>query len=129
MRAKRWFLAAVLASLLPLAGAHELTPNECAEGSDFIKNAALSRDYGISREMFLDRLRTDILAIQAFPPEMRWFVQDQDDETLLTGFAQLVFDSPRSPEHHRAEFLVACMARIAAKPVLAPRVVERTLEQ
>lgn len=129
MSARRWVLAAVLTSLVPLAGAHELTPSECREGSDFIKNAALSRDYGISREMFLDRLRTDIVAIQAFPPELRWFVQDEDDETLLTGFARSVFDSPRAPEHHQSEFLVACMARIAAKPALGPRVVERTVEQ
>ena len=113
MRAKRWFLAAVLASLLPLAGAHELTPNECAEGSDFIKNAALSRDYGMTREDFLGRMESDLALIQAFPPELRWFVQDQDDETLLMGFAQSVFDSPQAPESHQSAFLAACEQRRA----------------
>jgi hypothetical protein len=113
MQAKPWVVAAVLAGLALSAGAHELTMNECLEGSDFIKNAALSRDYGISRDAFLGRMESDLLAIQAFPPELRWFVQDQDDETLLVGFAQLVFDTPKAPESHQSDFLTACVERIA----------------
>ncbi len=95
MRAKLWVLAAIMGGLALPAQAHELTMSECLEGSDFIKNAALSRDYGMSREDFLGRMQSDLVAIQAFPPELRWFVQDEDDETLLVGFAQRVFDSPQ----------------------------------
>ena len=113
MRAKLWVLATVISSLALPAAAHELTMSECQEGSDFIKNAALSRDYGISRDDFIGRMHSDIEAIQAFPPELRWFVQDQDDETLLVGFAQLVFDAPKAPESHQADFLTACVERRA----------------
>jgi hypothetical protein len=113
MRAKLWVVAAVMGGLALPASAHDLTMNECLEGSDFIKNAALSRDYGISREAFLGRMESDLLAIQAFPPELRWFVQDQDDETLLVSFAQLVFDTPKAPESHQSDFLTACVERIA----------------
>jgi len=113
MRAKLWVLAAIMGGLALPAGAHELTMSECLEGSDFIKNAALSRDYGISRDDFLGRMQSDLEAIQAFPPELRWFVQDQDDETLLVGFAQRVFDAPQAPESHQSDFLAACVQRRA----------------
>jgi hypothetical protein len=113
MRAKVWVLAWVMGSLALPAAAHELTMSECQEGSDFIKNAALSRDYGITRADFIGRMQSDIEAIQAFPPELRWFVQDEDDATLLVGFAQLVFDTPKTPESHQADFLTACVERRA----------------
>jgi len=113
MRAKLWVVAAVMGGLVLPARAHELTMSECLEGSDFIKNAALSRDYGMTREDFLGRMESDLALIQAFPPELRWFVQDQDDETLLVGFAQSVFDSPQTPEHHQSDFLAACVERRA----------------
>ena len=113
MRANLWVVAAVMSGLALPAQAHELTVNECLEGSDFIKNAALSRDYGMTREAFLGRMESDLVLIQAFPPELRWFVQDQDDETLLVGFAQSVFDSPQAPESHQSDFLAACEQRRA----------------
>jgi hypothetical protein len=112
MRAKLWVVAVMGGLALP-AQAHELTMSECLEGSDFIKNAALSRDYGMTRDDFLGRMATDIAAIQAFPPELRWFVQDQDDETLLMGFAESVFDAPQAPENHQSDFLQACVQRRA----------------
>ena len=95
-----------------LAPAHDLTLDECLEGSDFIMHAAMSRENGMTREAFLDRMASDIHLIQAFPPELRWFVQDQDDEELLTSAARLVFDSPREPQSHQSEFLAACSARV-----------------
>jgi hypothetical protein len=113
MRAKLWVVAAVMGGLALPAQAHELTMSECLEGSDFIKNAALSRDYGMTREDFIGRMQNDLVLIQAFPPELRWFVQDQDDETLLVGFAESVFDSPQAPESHQSDFLAACEQRRA----------------
>lgn len=118
MQAKRTTLAnqltfaAVLGGLACAAAAHDLTLDECLEGSDFIKHAAMSRDYGLTRQAFLDRMEGDLLVIQQFPPPMRWFVQDQEDETLLTQAAKTVFDSPREPESHQSDFLTVCVERV-----------------
>lgn len=101
-------LAALSCGLVAAAGAHELTLQECLEGSDFIRHAAMSRDYGMTREAFLERMQSDLVLIQQYPPELRWFVQDEADAELLTGAATLVFDSPQTPEAHQSEFLEAC---------------------
>ena len=90
------------------------TLGDCFEGSDFIANAALSRDNGISRAAFLGRLEEDMMIIHAFPAELRWFVKDEDDERFLHAAAEVVFDVPVPPETHRAEFLRACFARLNA---------------
>lgn len=97
---------------LAIAGytfAHPLTLDECTEGGEFIRNAALSRDYGMSRAQFMGRLSDDIAMIQAFPPELRWFVQDENDEALLRGAAARVFDAPLKPEQHEAAFINECI--------------------
>src|SRR5262245_20389256 len=112
--AKQLVLAAAIGGLSCATVAHELTLAECAEGSDFIMHAAMSRQNGMTREAFLERMESDIRLIQAFPPHLRWFVQDEDDEELLTSAARLVFDSPREPESHQSEFLAACAARVSA---------------
>jgi hypothetical protein len=109
--AKQLALAAAFSGLPYVAAAHDLTLDECLEGSDFILHAAMSRENGMTREAFLGRMESDIRAIQQIPPQLRWFVQDQDDEELLTHAAQLVFDLPREPESHQSEFLAACAAR------------------
>src|SRR5476649_1653995 len=102
--AKRLILATVLGGAVCAAAAHDLTLRECIEGGDFIKNAAMSRDNGVTREAFLERLESDLLVIRAYPPHLRWFVQDQDDEDLLVQATRTVFDSPRDPASHRSEF-------------------------
>ena len=112
--AKQLTLAAVLGGLPYVVAAHDLTLDECREGSDFIMHAAMSRENGMTREAFLERMESDIRMIQAFPPQLRWFVQDEEDEQLLTWAARLVFDSPREPESHQSEFLAACAARVSA---------------
>jgi hypothetical protein len=112
MRAKLGFLACVLSVTALSAGAHDLTLTECIEGSDFIMHAAQARDYGLSRDDFLGRMEHDIQAIKAFPPALRWFVQDQDDEALLVGYARLVFDDPKAPDSHQSDFLQACSERV-----------------
>ena len=115
--AKPFLLAAVLAGLHSAVPAHDLTLAECIEGGDFIKNAAMSRENGMTREAFLGRMESDLRVIQQFPPQLRWFVQDRDDEELLTWAARLVFDSPREPESHQSEFLAACTARVGGTTV------------
>jgi hypothetical protein len=114
--AKRLILAAVLGGPACGAAAHGLTLRECLEGGDFIKHAAMSRDNGITREVFLERIESDLLAIRQYPPHLRWFVQDQDDEALLVQAARTVFDSPRDPPSHVSEFLAKCVERVGRGP-------------
>ncbi len=94
----------------PSAG-HVLSLQECFEGGDFIAHAAEARDNGITKAEFVDRLVADVYLIQAFPPELRWFVVDPDDAEFLQSEASRVFDSPRPPEMHRADFLSRCFIR------------------
>lgn len=99
---------------LPAAsGAHELTLAECHEARDFIRNAALSRDGGISRDEFMGRFDDDLALIRFYPPDLRWFVQDGDDEQLLRSAAEQVFDLPDDPERHGENFLGTCYATVA----------------
>ena len=112
--AKQLTLAAAVGGLAHVTAAHELTRTECVEGSDFIRHAAMSRENGMTREDFLERMQSDIRAIQAFPAQLRWFVQDEEDEELLTSAARLVFDVPQNPETHQADFLAACAARVGS---------------
>lgn len=99
------------------AAAHALSAQECREGGDFIYDAALSRDNGVTREFFIGQMRADFAAIRAFPKALRWFAQDQEDEALLLSAAKQVFDAPQSGEAHREVFLAECMAHTAS---LAP---------
>ena len=55
--AKHLTLVAVLGGLPYVAAAHDLTLDECLEGSDFIMHAAMSRENGMTREAFLENLR------------------------------------------------------------------------
>lgn len=109
----RW-LAAVAAAISLTAGASTLSVSDCFEGSDFIANAALSRENGMARDDFLNRLEEDFQLIQAFPPALRWFAKDEDDERFLYQYAREVFDAPEAPEGHRARFLAACFTRSTA---------------
>ena len=103
----------LVASLALPAVTHASTPTmaECLEGSDFIANAAIARDNGIAREAFVERLEADMTLIHAFPPELRWFVKDADDERFLHAQVETVFDAPARPVDHRNAFLRACFRR------------------
>src|SRR5215217_2085774 len=94
--------------------AHPSVPSvdECLEGSDFIANAARARDNGVPRERFLERLDADLYTIRAFPPALRWFARDGDDEAFLRNATVDVFSQALSPDEHRAEFLRACFTRL-----------------
>src|SRR5260221_5806483 len=92
-------LVFVIASLSPGVNsqAHPLSKEECTEGSDFIKNAASSRDNGMGAMAFIGKLGQDFVAIRSFPPALRWFVQDQQDEDFLLEAVVEVFEQPREP--------------------------------
>jgi len=93
------------------AAAQPHSAGECREGGDFIRNAALSRDAGASREFFVGRLEDDMLAIRAYPPALRWFVHDTADEAFLRAEVHAVFDAPAASELHRDAFLERCARR------------------
>ena len=96
------------------AAAHPLTLAECAEGGEFIRNAALARDAGASREFFIGKLEEDLILIQAFPPQLRWFVQDAMDQQFLSRRVEGVFDNPMKPEQHEAAFISDCIQTTAS---------------
>jgi hypothetical protein len=107
----RYLLLAAGLAWWTCAAAHPHNAGECREGGDFIRNAALSRDAGSTRAFFLGRLDEDFVAIRAFPPALRWFVRDQDDERFLRAEVESVFDAPVASELHRAGFLERCIQR------------------
>ena len=97
------------------AAAEQHSASECREGGDFIRNAALSRDGGTTREFFVNRLEEDLVMIHAYPPALRWFVHDADDEKFLRAEVEAVFDAPEPSERHRSGFLERCVLRSAPK--------------
>lgn len=96
------------------ATARNISLAECSEGGEFIRNAALARENGVTREFFLGKLEEDLLVIRAFPPELRWFVQDDSDEAFLSARAAKVFDEPKKPEEHEAAFIRDCLLHSAS---------------
>jgi hypothetical protein len=110
--AKRWHWLAAIAAIVSLtADGSTLSVDDCFEGSDFIAHAAAARENGMTRDAFLYRMEEDFQLIQAFPPALRWFAKDEDDERFLSQYAREVFDAPDTPESHRAHFLAACLSR------------------
>ena len=102
-------LAAAVWSLTASAQPHSAA--ECREGGDFIRNAALSRDAGATREFFVGRLEDDLVAIRAYPPALRWFVHTPEDEAFLRTEVHEVFDAPAAGELHRDGFVERCARR------------------
>jgi hypothetical protein len=103
----------VLGNMWVMQGmAHSLTLDECTEGGEFIRNAALARDNGVSREFFVGKLVEDLMMIQSYPAPMRWFVQDPSDEKFLSDAVYRVFDEPMKAEQHEASFVGACLLTV-----------------
>lgn len=120
MNRSRWIcgaravaLLAVLSAAAMEAAAHELTARECKEGADYIRNAALSRDSGVTEAAFMEVFERDMSMIARVPPSLRWFVQDEEDEALLRAALVEVFSQPRSPRQHAQDFAQACVPRTA----------------
>lgn len=109
------FLLLALTLLPALCFARQPSAGECMEGGDFIRNAALARDGGMSEADFLARIRDDIEVIQAFPPHLRWFVQTEDDAEFLLTAATDVFQKPKAANEHRSDFLEACLRKTGGK--------------
>jgi hypothetical protein len=115
---RAWHVLVLITFTTGVAGpaiAHVPTLEECLEGGDFIAHAAQSRDNGMTKEQFMERLVADVRLIQSYPPPLRWFVADADDATFLSEEALRVFDARRSPDAHRAQFLSRCFDRSAQR--------------
>jgi hypothetical protein len=108
---RRIVLAAAAGWSLWAAAGEPHSAAECREGGDFIRNAALSRDAGATREFFIGRLEGDLAAIRSFPAALRWFARTPGDEAFLRTEVQEVFDAPAASERHRDAFLERCARR------------------
>ena len=116
---KETALAGIVLTLVFLsiaATAHTITKQECAEGGDFIRNAALSRENGMDGTTFITKMLADVALIRSFPVELRWFVQDVQDEDFLVKAATDVFEHPKAPEEHQRSFIGACMSGSYSSP-------------
>lgn len=110
-------LGAMATAVCAHASVHSL--QDCREGADFISNAARARDNGMAREAFISRLEDDFMTIRAFPPALRWFVNDEDDERFLRDAVHRLHDHPLDPAMHGRQFLAACLDRIASSAAKA----------
>jgi len=104
------FAATLLAA--PWAQGHAPTMSECSEASDFIRNAALARDEGMQESQFVAQFHADVQALQRLPAELRWFVQDKEDEVFLLAAVTDVFRRPKPASAHQAQFAAACARRM-----------------
>ncbi|HEU0200741.1 MAG TPA: hypothetical protein VFR86_09920 [Burkholderiaceae bacterium] len=101
-----------LLALLFAAGpaqAIEVDAGECREASQFIGNAALSRDNGMSKANFVGRLDEDLVILESIPPESRWFAHGEAEARFLRDAVLEVFDAPRLPVEHARDFLANCL--------------------
>ncbi len=104
-------LAALMLSPPQSVSAHALSTQECSEGADYIRNAALSRDGGMSEIAFMEVFDNDLTMLMAIPPTLRWFVQDDDDADFLRSALHEVFRKPRDPQSHAEVFAEVCLLR------------------
>ncbi len=102
-------LLAACSAVVAGASAHELSARECMEGADYIRNAALSRDGGMTEAAFMEVFERDMVMISRVPPSLRWFVQDEDDEALLRAALDGVFKHPQAAQQHAQDFARACV--------------------
>lgn len=123
----RILLPLLLSFLAATSTAGVPSPKECVEAGDFIGNAALARDGGMSEEQFLSRIHEDLEVIKAFPPQLRWFVQDEEDARFLVEAAAAVFREPKAAAVHRADMVRACLARIRPESGTPPRELIRSI--
>lgn len=107
-------LAALLLGYAAPGAAHVPSAVECQQAGQFIYDAAISREDGITRKRFIGQMLSDFQTILAFPKKVRWFVKDKSDEKFLLSAAENVYDHPQAPAVHRREFLARCRLRMAS---------------
>ena len=105
--------AGLFGGLAAPAAALTVGEQDCREGSDFIANAARARDAGMPAERFKARLEEDLVLIQAYPPALRWFAQDDEDAQILRVWVSRTFDATTEPLRLQSMFLESCLEQAA----------------
>jgi hypothetical protein len=108
LRKRQLSVFAIGLGLAASVQAESLSAGDCAEGGDFIKNAALSRDNGIAAERFIATLEDDLSRVRDMPAAARWFAYSDIEEQLLRKATLGVFMRPKNADIHRAEFVRLC---------------------
>ena len=106
-------LALALAVFAPSAAALEVAAGDCREAAQFIGNAARARDNGIGKAAFVARFDEDVVILDSIPAAQRWFVHGPAEAEFLRAAIVEVFDAPRAPIRHSADFLAACLQHVA----------------
>lgn len=117
MRKVRMLVALVLwGGCLGVTSASDFLPTarECHEASDFIRNAALSRDNGYSKKFLLGRFDDDMMVLSGMDPQKRWFVRSKGATQFLRQALHDVFVVKRKPGDQAGIFLRSCMAHVLA---------------
>lgn len=106
-------LTAVFASP-PRVHAHDRTNDECREASDMVMHFAEARDAGsVDKAEAMRQYDASVVAVSAYPPKARWFVEDDDDVALLRDAVLDVFDHPeKTPRAAKSEFTGRCRGSI-----------------
>lgn len=112
-------IAMALAGGNAAAGSIEVDADECHQAAQFIGNAALSRQNGMSKERFVGRLDDDLMVLSSMPPERRWFVHGDAEARFLRDAVLDVFDTPRAPRDHAEGFLTNCLRSAGLEANLA----------
>ncbi len=101
---------------LGVASASDFLPTsrECHEASDFIRNAASSRDNGYSKKFLLGRFDDDMMVLSGMDPQKRWFVRSKGATQFLRQALHDVFVVKRKPGDQAGIFLRSCMAHVLA---------------
>lgn len=115
------FLVAAALTLWPArsAHAHGRSDHECTEAAEMIGHFADARDAhsldeskGVGKEEALSQYDAGWEVVKTFPPELRWFLEDDDDNNLLRAGVEKVFDHPElTPEMLNTEFKAGCIQR------------------
>lgn len=113
------WMALALAGGNAAAETIEVDADECREAAQFIGNAALSRQNGMSKQAFVGRLDDDLMLLSAMPPERRWFAHGDAEARFLREAVLDVFDAPRAPRDHAQHFLVSCLKSAGLEDKLA----------
>ncbi len=88
------------------------TLRECEEGSDFIRNAARSRDNGYSENKIVGRFDEDVVVLSGMAPEKRWFIRSPGATVFLRKALVAVFQMPKRPGDQASTFLAACKEQV-----------------
>lgn len=83
------------------------TIRECVEGSQFIRNAMLSRNNGHAHKV-RDHFESDVIVLRTLPKHLRWFIYTPRDEVFVRAWINKALASHQDPRQIEQEFLVRC---------------------